>query len=100
MDLFFFSIDVKGASSGKQFDPSNLECFLWSLDKYTINDESIFRTTKTIDGLIKSIITSIVLLYLLLLMTLRSFLQSELRNRLLLSFDFAKPESSLLQSLW
>jgi len=35
--LFFFGIDVKDASSGKQLDPSNLEYFLWSLDKYTIN---------------------------------------------------------------
>jgi len=56
MDLFSLSIDVKDASSGKQFDPSNLEYFLWSLDKYTINDASIFRTTETIDGLIKSIL--------------------------------------------
>lgn len=100
MDLFSLRVDVKDASSGKQFDPSNLECFLWSLDKYTINDESIFRTTKTIDGLIKSIITSIILLYLLLSVISQSFPQSESRNQQLPSSGSAKPGSSLLQSLW
>ncbi len=38
MKFFFFLIDVKDASSGKQFDPSSLEYFLWSLRKYTTID--------------------------------------------------------------
>lgn len=46
MEFFFLLVDVKDASSGKQFDPSSPEYFLWSLRKYTIIDHLLIQQLK------------------------------------------------------